>query len=104
VTIEPEFLDNRYKLLLAPVSTDGAALMAKSAVIGPDGFASKSVVEKVQMRFSGADFATISKAAFIRFRISFNADQSSASAFRSSDYVRVRGYARLNISTAITGK
>lgn len=104
VTIEPEFLDNRYKLLLAPVSTDGTGLMAKSAIIGPDGFASKAVVEKVQIRFTGEDFTTIAKAAFVRFKISFNADQSGASAFRSSDYVRVRGYARLNISTAITGK
>ncbi len=104
VTIEPEFLDGQYKLLLAPVTTDGSALMVRSASIGQDGFASSSVIEKMQMRFSGADFATIARAAFIRFKISFNADQSSASAFRSTDYVRIRGYARLNVSTSITGK
>jgi hypothetical protein len=104
VTIEPEFLDSRYKVLLTPTGTDGNPLMAKSAVVGADGFASQAVSEKMQLRFTGTDFATIAKAAFIRFKISFNADQSSASAFRSSDYVRVRGYARLNVSTAITEK
>ena len=104
VTIEPEFLDSRYKLLLAPVTTEGTALTVRSAAIGGDGFTSSSVTEKLRMRFSGEDFVTVSRAAYIRFKISFDAVESSAAAFRSTDYVRIRGYARLNVSTAITGK
>ncbi|MBE0642946.1 MAG: hypothetical protein IH600_02605 [Bacteroidetes bacterium] len=103
VTIEPEFLDSRYRTLFAPVSADGTPLHVGAAPVDGNGFVSRSVIEKLVMQFTGEDFAQLSKAAFIRFRISFNANNSGGS-FRTTDYVRVRGYARLNVSTAITEK
>ncbi len=103
VIIEPEFLDSRYRSLLVPVSVDGAPLSVRSAPVDASGFVSRSIIEKVTMHFTAGDFAKLAQAAFIRFRISFNS-QESGGTFRSTDYVRVRGYARLNVSTAITEK
>jgi hypothetical protein len=103
VSVEAEFLDSRYRPLLTPRSSDGSLLQAKAAIIGNDGFASRSVVETLQLRFSGEDFAALSRAAWIRFTLSFNTDQNSGAAFRNTDYVRVRGYTRLNVrSTMVT--
>ncbi|MFA6234940.1 MAG: hypothetical protein WC824_12280 [Bacteroidota bacterium] len=101
VIIEPEFLDAQYRPLLTPVSVDGQPLSVAAAPVDGQGFVSRSVIEKIAMHFTGEDFALLAKAAFIRFRISFNA-KDSGGAFRSTDYVRVRGYARLNVGTAIT--
>jgi hypothetical protein len=103
VIIEPEFLDKNYRLLFTPLSVDGQPLSVAAAPVDANGFVSRSVFEKVAMHFTAEDFALLAKAAFIRFRISFNA-KDSGGAFRSTDYVRIRGYARLNVSTAITGK
>ena len=103
VVIEPEFLDSRYRPLFAPVSVDGQPLRVGAAPLDASGFVSRSVTERVTMRFTGEDFALIAQAAFIRFRLSFNANTGGGS-FRSTDYVRVRGGASLNVSTAITEK
>ncbi|MFZ1730186.1 MAG: hypothetical protein WBQ23_15290 [Bacteroidota bacterium] len=103
VIIEPEFLDKNYRPLLTPVPVDGQPLSVTAAPVDANGFVSRSVFEKIALHFSAGDFALLAKAAFIRFRISFNAKESGG-AFRSTDYVRVRGYARLNVSTAITEK
>jgi hypothetical protein len=103
VIIEPEFLDSRYRPLLAPAASDGAALSARAAPVDGSGFVSRSVIEKVTMQFTAGDFAKLAQAAFIRFRISFNSHDTGGT-FRSTDYVRVRGVARLNVSTAITEK
>ena len=103
VIIEPEFLDSRYRPLFAPVATDGAPMRVGAAPVDASGFVSRSIIERVTLHFSGEDFGKLAQATFIRFRISFNARNSGGS-FRSTDYVRVRGGASLNVSTAITGK
>lgn len=101
VIIEPEFLDSRYRALFTPVAVDGQPMRVGAAPVDGSGFVSRSVTERVTLHFSGENFASIAKAAFIRFRISFNASASGGS-FRSTDYVRIRGGASLNVSTAIT--
>ncbi|MDX9758540.1 MAG: hypothetical protein RBU27_05210 [Bacteroidota bacterium] len=103
VVIEPEFLDSRFRPLFAPVATDGQPLRVGAAPVDGEGFVRQSTLARVSMHFSGEDFAKLAKATSIRFRLSFNARTSSGT-FRSSDYVRVRGGAVLNVSTEITEK
>ena len=104
VAIEPEFLDSRGKVLLTPVSTDGAPLRVSAAPVDAEGYVSSSRFEKVTMHFSAEEFGLLAQATSIRFRITFDAADGSGAAFRTTDYVRIRGYARLNVSTAITEK
>jgi len=104
VTIEPVFLDERYKPLLSPTSTSGDAPYVAAAPVDVNGFVARSITESINLHFSGQDFAAISRAAWVQFRISFDSKQQSGATFRSTDYVRVRGYARLNISSTITEK
>lgn len=103
VVIEPEFLDSRFRPLLTPVATDGQPLRVGAAPVDGSGFVRRSTLSRMALHFTGEDFAKIAKATSIRFRISFNA-QAGNGTFRSTDYVRVRGGAVLNVSTAITEK
>ncbi|HOJ03180.1 MAG TPA: hypothetical protein PK916_04170 [Bacteroidota bacterium] len=104
VTIRPEFLDKRYAVLLAPVAVDGSAMAVPAAPVDGNGYVTAPRSERIEMRFSGADFLAVSRAAWIRFTLAFNASEQSGCTFRSSDYVRVRGFARLNVSSTITEK
>ena len=92
----PDMIPIRGEVLL-----DGQPMRVGAAPVGADGFVSRSLTERVTLHFTGENFASIAKAAHIRFRISFNASTSGGS-FRSTDYVRIRGGAALNVSTAIT--
>lgn len=104
VSIEPVFLDSHGNVLLTPVSTEGTPLRVSAAPVDAEGYVSSSLVEKVTMHFSAEDFGLLAQATSIRFRITFDASESSGTAFRTTDYVRIRGYARLNVSSAITEK
>ena len=104
VTIEPEFLDSHGSVLLTPVSAEGTPLRVSAAPVDAEGYVSSSRMEKVTMHFSAEDFGQLAQAMSIRFRITFDATESSGAAFRTTDYVRIRGYARLNVSSAITEK
>jgi len=104
VTIEPQFLDSDGNVLLTPVSTADAPLRVPAAPIDAEGYVSSSLLEKVTMHFSAEDFGLLAQATSIRFRITFDATESTGAAFRTTDYVRIRGYARLNVSSAITEK
>jgi len=104
VMIEPEFLDAQGRVLLAPMASTGNPLSVGAAPVDGDGYVSRSVIEKVQMHFLSEDFAKLAQAVSIRFRIFFTAEESAGAAFRTTDYVRIRGYARLNISSTITEK
>ncbi|MBN1448491.1 MAG: hypothetical protein JXA28_11215 [Bacteroidetes bacterium] len=104
VTIEPAFLDSAGRLLLTPVSTSGEPLRVAAAPVDASGFVSRALIERVTLHFTDADFGQLAKAESIRFRITFDASESGGAAFRTTDYVRIRGYARLNISSTITEK
>lgn len=104
VTIEPEFLDAQGRVLLAPVASSGTPLSVAAAPVDDRGYVYRAVIEKVQMHFLSEDFAKLAQAVSIRFRIVFSAEESAGAAFRTTDYVRIRGYARLNISSTITEK
>jgi hypothetical protein len=101
VTIEPDILDASYQQILAPRNVTGAPVTVGSAHVDAQGFATTSTTQKVEVRFAAADFRTLARGQWIRFRIAFNAGSRPAS-FRTTDYVRVRGYARLSVSSKIT--
>lgn len=104
VRVEPEFLDANGRVLLVPTSLDGNPLQVRSAPVDGNGHVRASVTEKLSLHFSADAFAQLARATNVRFRLSFTADDSGGASFRSTDYVRIRGYARLNVSSTITEK
>lgn len=104
VTIESAFLDSRGNVLLTPVSTEDTPLRVSAAPVDAEGYVSNSLLEKVTMHFTAEDFGLLAQATSIRFRITFDAAESSGAAFRSTDFVSIRGHARLNVSSTITEK
>ncbi|MBR9977363.1 MAG: hypothetical protein KFH87_04685 [Bacteroidetes bacterium] len=103
VIVEAEFLDTRYRVLLSPVAVDGSPLRVGPAPVDQKGFVSHSIIERLILHFTAEDFSLLGKAEHIRFRISFDTQENNGS-FRSTDYVRIRGAATLNINTAFTEK
>jgi hypothetical protein len=104
VHVEAEFLDANGRGLFVPTSVDGTPLQVRSAPVDGNGYVSASVTEKLSLHFSAEEFAQLSLAVSVRFRLSFTADETSGATFRSTDYVRIRGYARLNVNSTITEK
>ena len=104
VLVEAEFLDAAGKVVLVPVSVDNTPLQVQSAPVDAAGYVSASVTETLTLYFSGDDFTQLSRAVSVRFRLSFTASENSTATFRSTDYVRIRGFARLNVSSTITEK
>jgi hypothetical protein len=102
VLVEAEFLDSHGKVLLVPTPIDGSPMQVSAAPLDAAGFVTRSVNEKVTLHFSAADFAKLAQSTAVRFRLSFRADENGGASFRSTDYVRIRGYARLNVSSTIT--
>ncbi|MDT8322788.1 MAG: hypothetical protein RRA94_01650 [Bacteroidota bacterium] len=104
VRVEPEFLDASGRVLFVPASIDGNPLQVRSAPVDAGGYVRASITEKLSLRFTAEEFARLARATSVRFRLSFTADEGGGAAFRSTDYVRIRGYARLNVSSTITEK
>jgi hypothetical protein len=104
VSVEPEFLDANGRVLFVPTSVDGAPLQVRSAPVDGDGYVRTSVHETLSLHFTADEFAQLALATAVRFRLSFTADEANGATFRSTDYVRIRGYARLNVNSSITEK
>ncbi|MCB2205680.1 hypothetical protein KQI65_13125 [bacterium] len=104
VMVEPEFLDSRGNVILVPTTLDGTPLQVSAAPVDASGYVSSSRTEKLSLHFSAEEFSRLAESTALRFRLSFTASEQASAAFRSTDYVRIRGYARLNVSSTITEK
>ena len=102
VTIEPEILDANYQVLLTPRDADGASLQIGSAPTDASGYVTQSLTDKLEMQFSGDDFDKLAKSKWVRFTLRFASRPSGGAIFRTTDYVKVRGFATLNVSSTIT--
>jgi hypothetical protein len=102
VTVEPEILDANYRVLLTPRSTGGEALQIGSAPTDGSGYVVESLSDRIEMSFSGDDFRKLAQSKWVRFTLRFASRPNGGAIFRTTDYVKVRGFATLNVSSTIT--
>ncbi len=101
VVIEAEIMDASYRVLLEPRTAEGGLMMVGPAPVNGEGYVTRAIKTQFELHFTGENFEKFAVSKWIRFRLGFASDIGSRATFRTTDYIKVRGWAKVNVSSSI---
>ncbi len=101
MVLESAILDNASNILFEPRAVGGGDISVPSGELDNDGRVSKAVKSSTTIQFAAEEFKkmVVSKWILVRLRMKSNTQKSVA--FRTTDYIKVRAYATLNVNSNI---
>jgi hypothetical protein len=99
--LEASVLDQHYNVLLEPRAIDGSAISVPSAEVDTEGRVYKATTQQTQIEFKQEEFKKLVLSKWIRVRLRMNAESARNMAFRTTDYIKVRAFATLNVNSKI---
>ncbi len=104
ITIEPEILDNSSKLLLSTKDVTGQVIHISAGSLDAGGRVKDAARQKVQMRFAGDDFRKLLAGKYIRATVRIATQDNAPVVFRTTDYIKIRAFATINVHSDIVSK
>lgn len=101
MTLETAILDQNYNVLLTPRAVDGSEITVPAASVDGQGRVAKASQSTTSINFNAQDFKKLVLSKWIKVKLRMNTDQARTVAFRTTDYIKVRAYATLNVSSTI---
>jgi len=92
-------VDGSYNQLLSSITTtSGEPIHIESAFINGEGLVTAPVSKTVEFRFTGEELQKIINSAFVRIKLNLRTNGSAPVVFRTTDYIRIRAYATINVT------
>ncbi len=104
VQIEPQILDAAGTVLFTPSTVGGTTMEVAAAPVDARGYSSAPVTTRTQLRMTGEEFRRLAEGTRVRIRLRMHTWGGTPVIFRTTDYVKVRGFATVTISSSVVIK